>query len=383
MAIYKHVSSKEIIRKVFRDLKPNTANWLHDSIEWIGEALEHIGASAQLCTKHAVIPIANHKGALPGDLYYINQVAINTCVSSTVGLQINTVLDQIQDLNSNILDYSAQLSSFTSSSSSSSGPSKGDAAATNSASAAKDAESTTASRLATTTATTATATTTLPDAADATTARYDFAAARNSSNAASATTTTTSSSINDFRVASNNQLRDLNVNLQMLTSMYFNQGSCLQPLQYGASTFHKGSHCDQCVNEITIYKETYVINCGSIQTSFETGYVCISYTAFPTDEECYPMVPDDISFREAMFWYIYKKLLLQGEQLGNSRIQYEYADAAWQKYCTQARNAANYPDIDRYESFMDQWVRLKPNLNRHFTFFESLNDREMLQFENF
>jgi hypothetical protein len=307
MAIYKHVSSKEIIRKVFRDLKPATGNWLHDSIEWIGEALEHIGASAQLCTKHAVIPIANHKGALPGDLYYINQVAINTCVSASVDTQIDTVIKKIDTLNSNILDYSKDL----------------------------------------------------------------------------ANATVTGAELNDYRVASTNQLRDLNVNLEMLTSMYFSGGECLQPLQYGASTFHRGSHCDQCVNEITTYKETYVINCGSIQTSFETGYVCISYMAFPTDEECYPMVPDDISFREAMFWYIYKKLLLQGEQLRNNRIQYEYADAAWQKYCTQARNAANYPDIDRYESFMDQWVRLKPNLNRHFTFFESLNDREMLQSENF
>ena len=165
MAIYKHVSSKEIIRKVFRDLKPANANWLDDAIEWMGEALEHIGASTQLCTKHAVIPITNHKGGLPGDLYYINQVAINTCVSASVDTQINTVVNQIETLNSNILDYSEQLSAGT----------------------------------------------------------------------------VTGAELNDYRVASNNQLRDLNVNLEMLTSMYFNQGSCLQPLQYGASTFRKGS----------------------------------------------------------------------------------------------------------------------------------------------
>ncbi len=347
MAIYKHVSSKEIIRKVFRDLKPATGNWIHDSIEWIGEALEHIGASAQLCTKHAVIPINNHKGSLPGDLYYINQVAVNTCVSGSIDSQVDAVINQIENLNSNILNYSSQLATA----------------------------STTSASIAATTSATKSATKSTPAAeAAATSASYSLAAT------SSAITTI---DLNAYRVASNNQLRDLNVNLEMLTSMYFNQGSCLQPLQYGASTFHKGSHCDQCVNETTTYKETYVINCGSIQTSFETGYVCISYMAFPTDEECYPMVPDDISFREAMFWYIYKKLLLQGEQLRNNRIQYEFAEASWQRYCTQARNAANYPDIDRYESFMNQWVRLKPNLNRHFTFFESLNDREMLQSENF
>ena len=40
--------------------------------------------------------------------------------------------------------------------------------------------------------------------------------------------------------------------------------------------------------------------------------------------------------------------------------------------------SANYPDIDKYQSFMDQWVRLVPSINRHAIFFEDLNDRETL-----
>ena len=43
--IYKNKSSQTIIRKVFRDLKPTNDNWTDDAVEWIGEALEHIGAS--------------------------------------------------------------------------------------------------------------------------------------------------------------------------------------------------------------------------------------------------------------------------------------------------------------------------------------------------
>jgi len=73
MAIYKHVSSKEIVRKVFRDIKPATADFVHDAIEWMGEALEHIGAAPQLCRKQCVLDIKNHRACLPGDLYYINQ----------------------------------------------------------------------------------------------------------------------------------------------------------------------------------------------------------------------------------------------------------------------------------------------------------------------
>jgi hypothetical protein len=307
MAIYKHVSSKEIVRKVFRDMKPNNADFVHDAIEWIGEALEHIGASPQLCRKQCVVDIKDHKACLPGDLYYINQVAVNSCVSSSVDTQIDTVVNQIETLNSNIVTYSTLLS----------------------------------------------------------------------------TTTVTGADLNDTRIASNNQLRDLNVNLEVLTNMYFTGGSCLSPLQYGASTFHSSIHCDGCVNENIRYKDTYIIDCDHIKTSFATGKVCISYMAFPIDEECYPLVPDDISYREAMFWYIYKKLVLSGTPGRNPKLGYEYAEQMWQVYCTQARNAANYPDIDKYESFMNQWVRLVPDINAHNSFFETLNDREQFTSDNF
>ena len=43
MAIYKTISSQALIRKVLRDLRPTNTNWLDDAVEWIGEALEHIG----------------------------------------------------------------------------------------------------------------------------------------------------------------------------------------------------------------------------------------------------------------------------------------------------------------------------------------------------
>ena len=68
MSVYKEISSKAIIRKVMRDLKPNNANWIDDAVEWIGEALEHIGASAQLCQKQCVLDIKDQKTLLPSDL---------------------------------------------------------------------------------------------------------------------------------------------------------------------------------------------------------------------------------------------------------------------------------------------------------------------------
>ena len=292
MAVYKTISSKRIIRKVFRDLKPSNDHWIDDAIEWIGEALEHIGAASQLCQKQCILEVSDHKVLMPSDLYYINQVAINGGVAPTTSAELDKLIDKVKELKDEIADAQAN-----------------------------DLE-------------------------------YSDTAAI---------------------------LHEINNRIKILENVYFSDHSAsIQPLQYGASTFHKSMHCTGCVNESTRYEETYIVDCDYIKTSFASGKICLSYTAFPTDEECYPLVPDDISFQEAMFWYIYKKLLLSNPKFKNNQIGYEIAEQMWQKYCTQARNAANYPDIDRYESFMNQWVRMIPDISRHDLVFENLNTREDL-----
>jgi len=176
----------------------------------------------------------------------------------------------------------------------------------------------------------------------------------------------------------NYQLRNLTSRMIVLEGAYFKDPSTLTPMKYGTSTFPKDMHCDKCVNETATGSEWYVIENGYIKTSFQTGEICIAYKSFPIDDECYPLVPDDISYKEAMFWYIYKKLLLGGYDKPSNKIDYVFAEQMWLKYCTQARNAANYPDIDRYASFMNQWVRLIPSINHHETDFGNLGERENL-----
>jgi len=176
----------------------------------------------------------------------------------------------------------------------------------------------------------------------------------------------------------NVELNALNARLVILDSMYWSDPQQISPLSYATSEFPNALHCDDCVNMNAETKETYFINKGKIKTSFETGVICLSYTAFPTDEDCYPMVPDEISFKEAMFWYVYKKLLLRNPNFKPNGIDYTMAEGQWKYYVGQARNAANYPDIDRMESFLNQWVRLIPNISNHDEYFNDLNTREQL-----
>ena len=289
MAVYKTTSSKTLIRKIFRDLKPDRDNWIDDAIEWIGEALEHIGSATQLNQKQCVLTVEDHKVLLPTDLYYINQVAINSSVSPAASKELDTLTTKVTELQEAIVAAQADGLEY----------------------------STTAS-----------------------------------------------------------VLHEINSRIVVLENIYFKDSNQMQPLQYGASTFHRSMHCDNCVNENINYEDTYIVDNDYIKTSFQSGKICLSYMAFPTDEDCFPLVPDDISFKEALFWYVYKKILLSNPQFKNNGIDYSFAEQQWKYYCTQARNAANFPDIDRYESFMNQWVRMIPNMNRHDLGFEQLNNRE-------
>tara|TARA_R110002096_G_scaffold22321_1_gene71945 strand:- start:4050 stop:5021 length:972 start_codon:yes stop_codon:yes gene_type:complete len=317
MAIYKTVSSKEIVRKVMRDLNPNGAEWIHDAIEWIGEALEHIGASTQLETKVCTIQIKNNKALLPPDLYYINQVA-----TGKDGIR-NTVSDGIIDLKKDVRLLTTQF---------------------------QETQETIASEVIKNTDGTYTSTLTTADL------KY----------------------YSNLETTTINQMRQLNVRLAAMEVEYVNNFQGAQTLSYCTSSFPKGMHCEDCVNEVAVGGDCYMVENDYIKTSFAEGTVCMSYKAFPTDADCYPLVPDDISYKEAMFWYIFKKMVLGGYDASRIGMDYMVADQQWKYYCTQARNAAVFPDIDRMENFMNQWVRLIPNINRHAGTFDNLADREDL-----
>lgn len=72
--VYKYISSKQIIAKVFRDFGIQDNDFITDAIEWIGEALDFIGAQRQLVGKTKVFQTFNFRAPLPNDLYSIDSV---------------------------------------------------------------------------------------------------------------------------------------------------------------------------------------------------------------------------------------------------------------------------------------------------------------------
>jgi len=148
------------------------------------------------------------------------------------------------------------------------------------------------------------------------------------------------------------------------------------PLSYDGSIFPSGIHCENCVNERADSDYRYVIRGNAAKVNYETGKLCISYKRFMVDQEGWPLVPDDFSFKQGLYWYIFLKMMEGG--MTHKHISYGKAEERWLHYAGQARDNSNMPDIPQAENFMNQWVRLIPDMNKFETGFEHLQKAEEL-----
>lgn len=147
-------------------------------------------------------------------------------------------------------------------------------------------------------------------------------------------------------------------NFIVLQQLMHKENDCWNLICYNPSTF-KGVE-ENCPNRNIRAKESFSLNPNYILTSFEEGTIKISYKSFPVDEEGFPLVPDNQYFKEALFWYCYRQMILRGHAPKVEGLSYEYADHKWKFYCSGARNKANYPDISGYQRFREVWVGLLP-----------------------
>jgi len=244
----RHVSLKNIIAKVYRDLKLKEEEDFIDFFEWGAEALEQIGVFEQLETKGLCIPINFYKAELPCDLVYLNYISYdNKNLLPSSNLQGPVITDDVSNT-----EYTGL---------------------------------------------------SLPDHV----ARFD-------------------------------------------TPAYVGGISQGTPIN------------------------SYTISNGYIKVGVQDGDLHISYQAMPTDEEGYPLVPDDVSFREAVYRYIvYKHLYpkyVRGEV--SDRVIAD-AENKWLWYCGQAGAKAQMPSLAGLESMARSYLSLKPNVQQFKNFFEDLN----------
>ncbi len=131
------------------------------------------------------------------------------------------------------------------------------------------------------------------------------------------------------------------------------------------------------IANIKITNMDFNVNHNIITTSYREGKIDIQYLALPIDEHGFPMIPDDVSFMDALFWKVTYMLCLQGYEFKNTQLRdINFTKSKWNFYCMQARGTANMPDLDSMERLKNIFLTLKPNVNAYAESFQSVGRKQ-------
>lgn len=127
------------------------------------------------------------------------------------------------------------------------------------------------------------------------------------------------------------------------------------------------------------YGLQYTIKPGYIMTNVPCGYLKLSYSAIPTDDEGYALIPDKVSYTEAVYWYVMKQLYYPDWKNGQLRdaVYYDMRNN-WNFYRNQAYAEALMPNEDGMESLKNNWNKLYPELNDHSSFYSHTGERQII-----
>lgn len=146
-----------------------------------------------------------------------------------------------------------------------------------------------------------------------------------------------------------------------------NYNSFYSGLQHSQSLMGKG------ITYTPSGSSDYSVNFDTVTASFRFGFIQLRYLAIPVDENGYPLVPDDVSFRDALMWKCAYQLSLRGYQFKNPQLNDpEYCKFYWNQYCVQARANANAPDPDTMERLAIIFNTLAPNYHQYQSDFVNL-----------
>lgn len=128
---------------------------------------------------------------------------------------------------------------------------------------------------------------------------------------------------------------------------------------------------------------TYFIKGTHVFTSFKEGQVLMSYLAFPTDENYYPLIPANESYKQAVKHYIQERM--DWRQFRKGKVP----QAIWQEshrkrtfYVGQAESQGKQPTLDEMESWKNSWLRLIPKIDQHHEGFASQGVQEQRYTQN-
>jgi hypothetical protein len=100
----------------------------------------------------------------------------------------------------------------------------------------------------------------------------------------------------------------------------------------------------------------------------------ITYLAFKLDEQGFPLIPDHVSYFDALFWKVASMLAMRDE-LPNKKMDYEYCRQKWNFYCRQARAKMNELSEQEKALFARSFLTLSVDINQYPNFKDISNNK--------
>lgn len=165
-----------------------------------------------------------------------------------------------------------------------------------------------------------------------------------------------------------------------LLSYFTNSNTKWLPIKYTGDIYHSTYHCNSNVTQNCDVDITYKINNNFIFLSTEEGIIEISYRALMIDKEGYPMIPDNQSFEDALYYYIIKEHLFGLLAVGKvTQSFYDKVEQDYSWYVGQATNNLKLAGMDHWEETMNGIRRLIQPQNLSDNGYKDLYNRERIK----
>lgn len=112
--------------------------------------------------------------------------------------------------------------------------------------------------------------------------------------------------------------------------------------------------------EALIYRLDYWWDGDNLACRFEKEKLTVCYKVLNTDEDGYPMIPDESAVLEALTWYVLGRLIMGG--LTHPQFDFNYCQSQWKVYCKQAANALKMPTPQEKEYQRQRMLSTNPHL---------------------
>jgi len=150
-----------------------------------------------------------------------------------------------------------------------------------------------------------------------------------------------------------------------------------KPMHWGTNTLAHSYGCEGCKIKQCCTEHEFFISDYHIKTQFKEGAVCLNYLAVPTDDEGFPLIPDDVYFDKALKSYCtYMLDRIEFRKMKLPEVAYRDSEKDWLFYCSSAKGAANMPNAAQMENLKNIWVRLIPQQNQYNHHFKGLSKQE-------